>query len=298
MNVDPKILRDLTAFARIEVAANDIEPWAAVIRMLTLPRDSKIWLSTLYNTYDDLHSAWNCMILWPTPQRWAKSVDRHRAAEFPCTQERRNLRGGRVLQRFASYASLLGAHSEESWMRPAIDPRRSPGENFAALTTRMRGVWGVGRQSAFEWAEFMIKVGGFMHVDAADGQLWESSGPRRSLEDLFGLTDPSARQLDDAANITRDYLFGEGIDLSWLDFETVICDFLVMRRGRYYPGRHLAALRDEIWTLPDPADQEMAKEAWYRAIPAPWADIPLGGIQDRLQPVYRATGQIIDNPHW
>lgn len=296
MNVDTRILADLVRFARVEVASNDIEPWAAVIRAVDLPREQKIWLATLYNTHDDLHSAWKSMRLWPTPHHWGRAENRHKAAEFHCTQERRNLRGGRVLQRHASYVSMLNGLDEVDWMRRAFGHGNNSGTNFRLLTEQMRTVWGVGRQSAFEWAEFMGKVAG-LPVDAADGQLWESSGPRRSLEILFQMPTPSPAQLDEAANITRDYLFGEGIDLSWVDFETVICDFLVMRRGRYYPGRHLAALRDEIWTLPDERDREMAKDAWYSVIPGDWAEIPLGGIQDRLLPVYRATGRIVDGPH-
>jgi hypothetical protein len=299
MNVDTRILNDLVTFARIEKATHDIEPWAEVIAAVELPRSQKIWLATLYNTHDDLHSAWSSMRLWPSPHHWGAAENRHRAAEFNCTQERRNLRGGRVLQRHASYVSALAGRTEAEWMTQAIGrigAQRHPGRNFARLTEQMRTVWGVGRQSAFEWAEFMGKVAG-MPVDAADGQLWESSGPRRSLEDLFRMINPSPAQLDDAANITRDYLYGEGVDLPWVDFETVICDFLVMRRGRYYPGRHLAALREEIWTLPDPEDRELAKAAWYTVIPHPWNEIPLGGIDDTKMPIYRATGRIIDRPH-
>lgn len=295
MNVDTRILRDLVTFARIEVAANDIEPWAAVIRAVDLPREQKTWLATLYNTHDDLHSAWKSMRLWPTPHDWGKAENRHMAAEFNCTQERRNLRGGRVLQRHASYCAALGMHAEEQWMRRALDPGVSRGGNFRRLTEQMRTVWGVGRQSAFEWAEFMGKVIG-LPVDAADGQLWESSGPRRSLEDLFGMAQPSPAQLDHAAHIARDYLYAEGIALSWVDFETVICDFLVMRRGRYYPGRHLAALYDEIATLPDPEDRERLWAAWYLVIPAPWCDMPPGGIDPNKLARYALTGRIIDAP--
>lgn len=296
MNIDVKILADLVTFARLEVAANDIEPWAEVIAAVDLPREQKTWLATLYNTHDDLHSAWNSMRLWPTPADWGQAENRHRAAEFNCTQERRNLRGGRVLQRHASYVSALAGLDEVDWMRRAFGHGNHSGNNFRLLTEQMRTVWGVGRQSAFEWAEFAAKVMG-LPVDAADGQLWDSSGPRRSLEVLFQMPNPSPAELDEAARITRDFLYGEGIDLAWVDFETVICDFLVMRRGRYYPGRHLAALREEIWTLPDPEDRARAKAAWYQVIPEPWSDIPLGGIDDAKQTVYRATGRILDHPY-
>lgn len=295
MNLDPKILADLVTFARIEQAANDIEPWAAVIHAVELRREQKAWLSTLYNTHDDLHSAWTSMRRWPTPRAWAASRDRNFAATLNCTQERRNLRGGRVLQRHASYVAALEGLSEEAWMWRALDAFAAPGENFRRLTEQMRRVWGVGRQSAFEWAEFAGKVL-CLPVDAANGQLWESSGPRRSLEDLFRLVDPTPAQLDDAANIARDYLYGEGVRLSWVDFETVICDFLVMRRGRYYPGRHLAALWDEIDTMPDMDDRDLLIDAWDKVIPEPWRDMPSGGIDKTKLAVYAQTGRIISAP--
>lgn len=294
MRLDTKIMSDLVAFARIEVASHDIEPWAEVIRAVELPTEQKTWLATLYNTHDDLHSAWKSMRLWPTPADWGRAGNRHKAAEFNCTQERRNLRGGRVLQRHASYCRTLAGRSELEWMAAACTTPYA-GRNFAALTEQMREVWGVGRQSAFEWAEFAGKVMG-LPVDAADGQLWDSSGPRRSLEDLWGLTNPTPSQLDEVAHLTRDYLYGEGVDLAWVDFETVICDFLVMRRGRYYPGRHLAALWDEIDLMPGDEDRSLLIDAWDAVIPAPWSEMPSGGIDPAKLDVYAKSGRIIDKP--
>lgn len=295
MRADGALLADLARFARIEVDSGDIEPWAAVIRAVELPREQKTWLATLYNTHDDLHSAWSSMRLWPTPAAWGAAPNRHKAAEFNCTQERRNLRGGRVLQRHASYVSTLGGMDEVDWMRRAFGHGNNFGTNFRLLTEQMRSVWGVGRQSAFEWAEFAGKVMS-LPVDAADGQLWDSSGPRRSLEDMFGLVNPSVAELDDAANIARDFLYGEGVPLAWVDFETVICDFLVMRRGRYYPGRHLAALWDEIETMPDRGDRELLMAAWAAVIPDPWSTMPSGGIDPLKLDVYARTGRIIHAP--
>jgi hypothetical protein len=293
MRVDAARLADLATFARVEAASRDVEPWADIIAAVALPREQRAWLMTLYNTFDDLHSAWSVMRRWPTPAAWAAAADRHEAARYNCTQERRNLRGGRVLQRFASYLTQLRDRPEETWMKSALTGA-SPGQNFAALTAQMRQVWGVGRQAAFEWAEFAGKVLG-LPVDAADGQLWESSGPRRCLERIFCLADPAPAQLDDAANVCREYLRGEGIELSWVDFETVICDFNVGRDGRYYPGRHLAALREEIDTLPDPADRALLVAAWNSVVPEPWRAIT-AGIDPAKMAVYRDTGRIITCP--
>lgn len=294
MRVDAARLADLVAFARLERDSHDVEPWADIIAAIDLPRSERTWLMTLYNTYDDLHSAFSCLRRWPTPAAWAAAADRHDAARYNCTQERRNLRGGRVLQRFASYASNLAGATEEEWMRAALDPAASPGANFARLTAHMRAVWGVGRQSAFEWAEFAGKVLG-LPVDAADGQLWESSGPRRCLQRIFYLESPTEAELNHAAEVCREYLAAEGVELAWVDFETIICDFNVMRDGRYYPGRHLAALREEIDTLPDPADRALLNDAWASFVPEPWAQIA-PAIDPAKMPVYRNTGRMLTCP--
>lgn len=289
--VDVDKLTDLTTFARVEMESHDVEPWADILSNLSVGRADQIWLSTLYNTYDDLHSAFSCYRRWPSIHHWASAADRHDVARYNCTQERRNLRGGRVIQRFASYSAVLAGRTEYEWMMEAVSSPGDTGGNFARLTAQMRQVWGVGRQSAFEWAEFMGKVAG-IPVDAADGQLFESSGPRRCLERIFGLYRPSPSELEYAAEVCRDWLSQEGVSLAWVDFETIICDFNVMRDGRYYPGRHLAALRDEINTLPDVSDRAMLNEAWAKFVPDPWSRIA-PGIDPAKMPVYRDTGRMI-----
>lgn len=294
MKVDAAALADLTEFARVESASRDVEPWADILGHINLPLADRVWLMTLYNTYDDLHSAFSCYRRWPTIADWARAGDRHDAAIYNCTQERRNLRGGRVLQRFASYATILAGRTEMDWMHDAVRHPHDLGGNFARLSAHMRVVWGVGRQSAFEWAEFAGKVAG-MPVDAADGQLWESSGPRRCLERVFHLTDPSPELLNEVAVICREHMRNEGVELAWVDFETIICDFNVMRDGRYYPGRHLAALREEIDTLPDESDRALLNAAWSRFVPEPWASIA-PGIDPAKMPVYARTGRMLTCP--
>lgn len=296
MNPDEATLADLAVFARFMVETRDVEPWADLCAALydngDLDREESLWLLTLYNTYDDLGSAWNVMRRWPTPQAWATADDRDDAATYSCAQERRNLRGGRVLQRHASYVALLDDRPQEEWMRaPLVGD--TPGADFERLTAHLRQVWGVGRQSAFEWTEFVGKVLG-MPVDAADAQLWESSGPRRALERLFGNPNPSREWLDAAAHNCRDYIAATGVDLPWVDFETIICDFNVMRDGRYYLGRHLAALAEEITTLPE-ADQPIVRAAFDSFVPEGWRDI-VPGINPEKMPVYRDTGRLILTP--
>ena len=293
---DYAALDDLVTFARIEVAANDLEPWAEILGWCRaeghLDDETALWAISLYNTYDDLGSAFGVLGRWGTPDVWARAVDGLDAAEFPCTQERRNLRGGKVLRRLDSYIASLDGRTQRSWTESVLvgdDPAR----DFKRLLVHLRGVWGVGRQSAFEWAEFLAKAAG-LDVHAPDAELWESEGPRRSLQRIYGRDAAHATPawLNDVAAHARHYLAERGVDLEWEDFETVICDFNVMRDGRYYPGRHLAALREEIDGIKDPDHQAILEAGWMAVVPEEWRTIG-PGIDKALLPLYRDTGAIV-----
>lgn len=288
---EPGILDDLAAFAAIEVQSHDLEPWAELIGALlrdgTLDREETHWLVKGYNAYDALSSAWKLVSRWSGPMEWLEAPDRDDARQWPCTNERRNLRAGKVLIHLESYAAHLGGLTQDAWVSGGLAPEAP--DPWGALTGYLRSVWGVGRQTAFEWAEFLAKCLG-VPVVAADAQLWESEGPRRALQRIYGNPKPSQSWLDERALECKEGLAERGVDLPWEDFETVICDFNVMRDGRYYPGRHLAALREEIDEVPA-EDREPLERAWRSFVPEGWADIA-PGIDKSLLPVYRNTGKI------
>lgn len=295
---DDAAIVDLIAFARIELAARDVEPWADLIAELhragELDAEQAAWVVKLYNAYDDFGSAWSVYRRWAGPLEWYCAPDLAEAAEFPCTQERRNLRGGRVLKHLGDYASRLAGDKQTAWLGRALTGD-DPGGNFTRLSAHMRSVWGVGRQTAFEWAEFAEKVLN-LPVTAPDAQLWESEGPRRSLQRLYGNPTPDPHWLEEAAVRCLGTLAEAGMPLLWEDFETIICDFNVARDGRYYPGKHLAALRAEIATAPHD-DQPMLDAAFRAVVPEPWASIAPGIDKAKLA-VYRDTGTIVDRPDW
>jgi hypothetical protein len=288
--IDVDALLDLIEFAKIETTSRDVEPWADLLAALDYPDDDRLWIATLYNTYDDLNSAWSAYRRWPSIQDWRDADDQDDAATYPCTQERRGLRGGRVLRRFSTTADLVGDAPLAVWLSKAL-VGDDPGRDFTRLTVRMREVWGVGRQSAFEWAEFVGKVLGWP-VECDDAQLWESEGPRRALQRLYGNPSPTREWLNARADDTARALANSGVPVKTVDLETLICDFNVMRDGRYYPGRHLAALREEINGLPD---RPRIEKAWDAVVPEPWRGIA-PGIRPELMTVYRDTGRIINHP--
>lgn len=291
-----RVLSDLVSFARLEVAAGDIEPWAELLTYLAssaaLDEEEALWAVKLYNATDDLGSTWRLRERWPTPAAWAADADRAYAATLPLSRERRNLYGGRIIRHLTSYTSALGGQAQRLWLQEGVPAGASPTDAFGTLLPYLRRVWGTGRQSAFEWAEFVAKVAQ-MPVDAPDAYLWEASGPRHSIEDIYagGRPAPSRQWLDDRAAECREVLRVEGgLDLSWWDFETVICDFKVMRRGRYYPGQHIAMIREEIEGLPDP-HRSTLRSALSAVVPAPWCDIA-PGADKALARAYRDTGVI------
>jgi hypothetical protein len=286
-------LDDLVAFARVEVDSGDLEPWAEIVRELhvigALGVEATYWVVKLYNGFDSLGSALRAYERWSSVNDWRG--DRAPAVlDLPLTQERRGLRGGKIRRHLDDYAGHLGPDTQREWIRGALG-RVSAEEDWLRLEAQLRGIYGVGRQTAFEWAEFLAKCLG-VDVSAPDARLWESEGPRRALQRLYGEPNPSAAWLNERAEECRAHLAAAGVELAWVDFETVICDFNVMRDGRYYPGRHLAALREEIVEAPE-SFQEALSEAWERVVSPRWQTIK-PGIQKALLPVYRDTGEMVE----
>lgn len=291
---DTATLDDLVTFARLEVAANEIEPWAAVLAELRrngdLADEPALWAVKLYNAYDDFGSAFRVYAGCPDPQAWPWA-DPSLAVAQPLSQERRSLRGGRIVRHLDSYAGLLDGTPQRAWLEAALPAGADPQAAFPALDARLRDVWGVGRQTSFEWAEFAAKVAG-LPVDTPDGALWESSGPRESIERIYEAEHPDVGWLNARAGECKATLAAEGVDLSWWDFETVICDFNVMRKGRYYVGQHLAMIREEIESLDD-LTRGMLDRAYAAVIPEPWATGVKAGVDKELRRRYRDTRQIV-----
>ena len=299
MSADEAALADLVTFAGLEVSSHDLEPWAEVLadlrRHAIVSDEEAYWLVKLYNAYDDLGSAWRVFRRWGSPREWAVSPTAAQAADYPCTNERRNLRGGKVLRHLDSYVAHLADQSQARWINTGLAPAGAPPEaDFRALFGHLRQVWGAGRQTAFEWCEFLAKVLD-VPVRAPDAELWESEGPRRSLQRLYGNDRPTLDWLNARATATRERLAAAGVPLEWEDFETVICDFNVMRDGRYYPGKHLAALRAEIESVPEPADRAVLAASFARVVPPGWRDIE-PGVDNGLAGHYRRTGRMVAAP--
>jgi hypothetical protein len=303
LQIDEAKFNDLVTFAELEIKSGDLEPWAEIIKQLKVQcswsEETALWMVRLYNAFDSMSSAWGAYKFWELPGPWDMATPfEKRSIQFPHMMERRNLHGGRGQKCFQSYCDLIKPYnySQERWLEDGLKYRlpensEQKGDNFLSMFEHLQKVWGVGRLASFEWTEFLQKVNGFP-IDAPHACLWESSGPKKSLELLYGVEEPSEQQLDDFAQDCRARLVERGVYLRWIDFETVICDFKVMRHGRYYPGRHLAALRGEIEEVKDEGEREVLLTAFMTIIPEPWCYIP-PFIDKALMPVYKDTGKIV-----
>ncbi len=303
MPKDDQALADLAEFGRLSVQAADIEPWAAIIAAMTrrevagaaaLSREAALWMLTLYNTTDDLLSALTIASVAPTPAAWRRVGEdgRARVAGVKVGRERRNLYAGKILRRMDDYVFRLGTQDQARWFAEAT-PYVVALNNFEPAMRHLMRVWGVGRLAAFEWVEFLHKIDG-LRVETGDAALWESSGPRESLERIYGRSATDRCQLTDWAWETKMHLAAQGVALTWWDFETLICDFNVMRKGRYYPGKHLAMLSEEVADLP-----EVWRVPWQAAynavVPEPWRSVPPGPVRE-LERHYMISGGDIRTP--
>lgn len=293
MTTDEKTLADLVDFARHEIVSADVEPWALMIRGLLdrgrVDDEGALWLVKLYNAYDTLDSMWSVFKRWPTPTDWLLAPDGAEAGRYFCGRERRNLRGGKVLIHLESYASRVVGRPQRAWLEEGL-PSDDAFVNFRAFVPHVRQIWGVGRQTAFEWAEFCAKVAD-MPIETPDALLWEATGPRKAIERLYGNDDPDVEWLNTHAADAKARIEAAGVQVSWWDFETIICDFNVMRNGRYYPGKHIAMIREEIDGLPDAEDRDLLNEIIEDVLPEAWQDLRTG-VDPDLNVAYRDTGLI------
>ena len=300
--LDPVLLDDLTTFARAEAETRDVEPWADLLRVILdrdlLTLEEVTWLTVLYNTYDSFSSAYNVAARWPTPDAWLAADDRNDAKNYPIMQERRNLHGGRVNQRHYSYAKHVQIEADGNqalWFAQPLE-LDDPGSDFERLNKWVRRLVQVGRQAAYELCEFAAKVLD-LPVDSTDGHLWESSGPRQSIEALYIGEIRDVDHLNKVALQVKDHLEDQGVPLSWWDYETIICDHHVGTKGRYYVGQHLQALKAEILEIDEVFAQTTILDCFESILPPDWRDIP-PGIDKSRRGLYVATGEWATKPWW
>jgi hypothetical protein len=214
--------------------------------------EEHLWLSTLYMAWYNIGSAWvafnNCDVL-KLPPVWT--------AKIPVGTQRRNLRGGRVLQHLEDF---IRQAKKAGSIRKLLTARffGNVADDWGALTHNVGSVWGNGRWSTYTASELYQKVNR-LPVLPTDIMNEGSSGPRTGLCFMHGVETPHGvkvvPKLDTLARrfyhtvkpyieTKIPYLPKGHYDLGMV--ESQLCDFNSLRKGRYYIGRDIDRDQDRV----------------------------------------------------
>lgn len=255
----PYRFRDFTYFSQRQYDCLDYDPFHPMLWFLQRGMDTEraLWMSTLYMAWYNMGSFWvafnNCDVL-KMPPAWT--------AKLPVGTQRRNLRGGKVLDHLGDFIrQAKKAGSIQNLLTYGMDGtifKKSGPQNWTYLKANVGGIWGNGRWSTYTTSELYQKVNR-LPVIPNDIMNEGSTGPRTGLCYVYGCTPPTGNKvvplLDELANQFHrlalpkintciPYLSPGHYDLGMV--ESQLCDFNSLRKGRYYIGRDIDRDQDRL----------------------------------------------------
>lgn len=295
MRLEGRLLTDLAAFARLQLASGDIDPTYPVLRNLYahlgLSRDAALWCTALYVAYYHLGSAVETFLAQPEP-----SLPRGALLHLPTGIERRGMRDRACLRAHLEGWVALTRGGVAAWLDAGLDA--DPLANFHRLWDRLLAVPFNGRWAAFKWCDLLLNVHAFP-LAFPDMRLAECSGPRAGLLLLLGLPEasrPSVAALNRGAMMLRNALADlYDVALPWEQLETILCDFHGMAHGRYYPGHDIDEMQERIdRSALSPATRTALYAARAASFPAAYLGEVGGwhGVDKQRNTLYRRTGAI------
>src|SRR5687768_5231561 len=183
MNMNPinqTLLNDFVTFGQELIASKDIDPLYDVLKVLEagMDEDQALWFTFLYMTYYNLGSAVKAFKLQPHPGLLPPE-----AKAFACSTERRNLRGGKVIQHSENYLTWVREMGgQRKFLRAGW--RDDFTHNYERFWDTSQMIWNNGRWAAFKWSEILKKVHGW-ELAAPDMRMQFCSGPKAGLELLY-----------------------------------------------------------------------------------------------------------------
>ena len=276
-------LKDWLEFSQRQYDSLDYDPFHPILWHLQkgLPKEAALWSSTLYMAWYNIGSfylAFHASDPLTTPPVWT--------AKLPIGVQRRNLRGGKVLQHLADFSEKArAAGGIKKFLTQGFGADRA--KNWGLLTETLRSVWGNGRWSVYTLGELYQKVNK-LPVLPTDIMNDGSSGPRTGLCYLHDCELDDIRKLDKLADrlflcawprlkTKIPYLARNHYDFGMM--ESQLCDFNSLRKGRYYVGRDIDR------------DQERLRAAEVAASGIPESSYTLRYLRD----VYSARAKVFDH---
>lgn len=236
-------------FCRFDGAAGGPDPHMKVAAHLvrTASEAEKLWMVGCYmGTYvvpsaEVIFREWPASRVWVDPAGLANWLDGNWDG-IVLRRERRAVRTPVKLGRYLrSYSGWILDHRDDEWLRGGTD--------YDAASKALSECYGVGRYIALKGLELMYLTG---LTRARLGDLRARGGwsPRQALaflqpeHEAFLLGDDSAEncaRVEAIAATAKERLRSEyGVDLSWYEFQTFLCDWKQCYAGRrQYPGRSL-----------------------------------------------------------
>jgi len=243
--IDKRLYADFVHFSQRQYDSLDYDPFHPMLIELQKGMDPEeaLWHSTLYMAYYNVGSFQVAFEEAPPVGRpfpeWL--------ARLPVGVQRRNLRGGKVLDHLDSYVRLADEHGSQ-WAYLTAGFTGDPKADWPKLQENVGKSWGNGRWSIFTTSELYQKVNK-IPVFPCNLMNEGSSGPRAGLKILFGPeSTTTVGELDRLTDLLFDdvrkklttkipYLPYNHYDYAML--ESQLCDFQSMYKGRYYVGRDI-----------------------------------------------------------
>jgi len=250
----PQRFQDFIYFSQRQYDCLDYDPFHPMLYHMQkrLGVEEALWMSTLFMAWYNIGSFYiafrNCDVL-KLPPGWTASL--------PIGTQRRNLRGGKVLDHLKDFIKQAQkAGSIHKLLTKGFG--NNPTENWRKLNATVDSIWGNGRWSTYTTCEVYQKVNK-LDVLPSDIMNEGSTGPRTGLCFMHGVQPPSGTKvvplLDQLAQRfheqaqahikTRIPYLPEG----WYDLgmvESQLCDFNSLRKGRYYIGRDIDRDQDRL----------------------------------------------------
>jgi hypothetical protein len=279
----PARLKDFIYFSQRQYDSLDYDPFHPMLWKMQsgMDKETALWHSTLFMAWYNIgsfHVVFNNCDVLKMPPDWT--------TKLPVGTQRRNLRGGRVLdhledfirqaKRAGGIEKLLTYGMHDGW----IDKGQL--NRWKWLTWNVNGVWGNGRWSTYTTSELYQKVN---KLDVLPATIMNegSSGPRTGLAFMHGIETPQGTKIVPELDILAQRFFERvrpkiKTELPYLPknhsdlgmVESQLCDFNSLRKGRYYIGRDIDRDQDRLRST-EKALREMGrkdqvkhlKEVWY-----------------------------------
>lgn len=309
-----RLLPDIVAFGRQLLRSKDIDPLYPILAFLEegMDEEDALWFTTVYVAWYHLPSA---VTAHGTLLSLAKGhLSLEQAKQLPTGVERRNNRGGRVidhLKDFRRNAREYGSKNGGSIRSFLTDSdslasgKRTLAlhDNWHIVNEQLQRVHGNGRWAAYKHCEILRRVHDWPILAPDMGNQF-SSGPREGLATLFGDLEGQGPEVIaelDKRGVDLQCMFAErGLDVDIEELETILCNWKSLRKGKYYVGHDIDELQEQIEQARDAGKLSMSD--FMRLIEARLHCLPnhyLGelserhGIDKRRMTAYRDRGKVL-----